>query len=152
MKKNSSGGGALPFILLALLVLGGGGAAYYYFVVAHPKEDWKERGVIEVPYLLWGGDVAAFDANGGTNTQEDSLYGKAGLKLHFTDGNDFGKQVDDYLANKTPFLRGTLSQLALYSDKFGKDPAAQPVVFLQLTWSAGDHLITRGNVKTLADL
>jgi hypothetical protein len=153
MKKNGSGGGsALPFILLALLVLGGGGAAYYYFVVAKPKEDWKERGVIEVPYLLWGGDVAAFDANGGTNTQEDSLYGKAGLKLRFTDGNDFGKQVDDYLANKTPFLRGTLSQLALYSDKLGKDPAARPVVFLQLTWSAGDHLVARGNVKTLADL
>src|SRR5262249_51893970 len=133
------------FILMALLVLGGGGAAYYYFVVAQPK-------VVEVPYLLWGGDVAAFHANGGDTTQPDSIYGKAGLHLHFTDGNDFDQQVKDYLANKSPFLRGTLSQIALRSEELSKDPNARPVVFLQLTWSAGDYLVTRGNVKSLSDL
>ena len=29
---------------------------------------------------------------------------------------------------------------------------SQPVIFLQLTWSAGDDMVTRANCKTLADL
>jgi outer membrane protein OmpA-like peptidoglycan-associated protein len=107
---------------------------------------------VSVPYIFWGGDVATFQANGGLETRAGSLFAKSGLNLKLTDGNDFDKQVADYLANKSPFLRGTVSMLAQKCDVLGKDPKTKPVVFLQLTWSAGDHLVSREPLKTLADL
>src|SRR5262249_17994188 len=62
------------------------------------------------------------------------------------------KQVEDYLAGKSPLLRGTLSMLGQASDKLTARPQTTPVVFLQLTWSAGDHLVGRESIKKLDQL
>ena len=107
---------------------------------------------IPVPFIFWGGDAATFVANGGTETKAGSTFDKMGLKLQLTPGDDFDKQVADYLDNKSPFLRGTLSMLGQASDKLTAKPETTPVVFLQLTWSAGDHLVGRAAFKTLNDL
>jgi ABC-type nitrate/sulfonate/bicarbonate transport system substrate-binding protein len=114
--------------------------------------DVAKGDVIEVPFILWGGDVATFLANGGLVTKDGSIFQKQGLKLKLVPGDDFPKQVKSYLEGKTPFLRGTMSMLGLASEVTGKDPRTRPVVFLQLTWSAGDHLVTRAPLKTLGDL
>ncbi len=116
------------------------------FAAAAPGET------ISVPFIFWGGDVATFVANGGTETKAGSTFDKMGLKLRLTPGDDFDKQVADYLDNKSPFLRGTLSMLGQASEKLTAKPETTPVVFLQLTWSAGDHLVGRGAFKTLNDL
>jgi ABC-type nitrate/sulfonate/bicarbonate transport system substrate-binding protein len=124
-------------------------------------ENWESRAdvkdlalgdVLEVPYILWGGDVATFVANGGEATQPNSAFAKQGLKLKLVRGDDFTKQIQNYKEGKTPFLRGTLSMLGQASDQIGGDPRSHPVVFLQLTWSAGDHLVTRSGCNTLGDL
>jgi ABC-type nitrate/sulfonate/bicarbonate transport system substrate-binding protein len=107
---------------------------------------------VVVPFIFWGGDVATFHANGGLETRADSIYDKLGLKLKLTPGDDFDKQVKDYKAGKSPFLRGTLSMLGQVSDDLTASADATPVVFLQLTWSAGDHLVGRENFKSLNDL
>jgi ABC-type nitrate/sulfonate/bicarbonate transport system substrate-binding protein len=112
----------------------------------------KKADVYEVPFILWGGDVATFVANGGLETKSGTIFNKQGLNFKLTPGDDFAAQVKDYLSGKSPFLRGTVSMLAQASEVLGKDPRTQPVVFLQLTWSAGDHMVARGNLKTLADL
>jgi len=110
-------------------------------------------GQINVPFITWGADVAAFHANGGTNrTSPDSIYGRDGLKLSFYDGNDFVAQVRDYLSGKTPFLRGTMRMLGQASEVVGKDPRTKPVVVAQLSWSKGDHIVARDYVKRLDDL
>ena len=101
-------------------------------------------GTVGLPYITWGGDVATFHANGGVETTPESIYGRLGLDLELVAGDDFEGQVRRYLAGETPFLRGTFNMLALASGKLGADPRTKPVVFLQLTWSAGDHLVTRG--------
>lgn len=111
-----------------------------------------EGGAVEVPFLTWGGDVATFVANGGLTTQKDSLYQKAGLDLKLVNGDDFQQQVKDYVSGKRPFLRGTVHQLGLASEVIGRDPKTKPVVILQMTWSAGDHIVGREGVKTLNDL
>src|SRR5207247_9987513 len=54
--------------------------------------------------------------------------------------------------NKSPLLRGTLSMLGQVSDQLTAKPETQPVVFLQLTWSAGDHFVGRPDFKTLNDV
>jgi len=110
------------------------------------------RGVLSVPYITWGGDAATFYANGGLETTGDSIYGRSGLKLKLTAGDDFVQQVRDYVGGKTPFLRGTFSMLAQASEVIGKDPRTKPVVILQLSWSAGDHIVAREGLKTLNDL
>src|SRR5438105_12400937 len=85
--------------------------------VAHGADKIKPGTMLEVPFIFWGGDVATFHANGGLETAKDSLFDKQGIKIKLTPGDDFDKQVKNYLADKTPFLRGTLSMLGQASDE-----------------------------------
>ncbi len=107
---------------------------------------------ISVPYLTWGGDVATFLANGDLKTKGGSIYQKQGLDLQLTAGDDFVGQVRNYMAGKTPFLRGTMHMLGMASEVVGSDPKTKPVVILQLSWSAGDHIVGRKAIRSLNDL
>lgn len=107
---------------------------------------------LQVPFITWGGDMATFYANGGLATKAGSLFQKQGLNLRLTPGDDFVQQVRDYRAGKSPFLRGTFHMIGLASEVLGSDPRTKGVVILQLTWSAGDHLVARGTLRTLSDL
>lgn len=119
---------------------------------AVPVGNVSDAGPIQVGFLTWGGDVAAFVANGGLNTRPDSLYGKAGLNLKFVNGDDLVQQAKDYISGKTPYLRCTTHMAGTVSEVLNKDARTKPVMILQLTWSAGDHLVARENIKTLNDL
>lgn len=105
-----------------------------------------------LPYLTWGGDVATFNANGGVTTTKDSIFGKAGLNFKLTNGDDFQQQVKDYVSGKTPYLRGTVHMLAQASEVINRDAKTKPVMILQMTWSAGDHIVSREPIKKLNDL
>lgn len=107
---------------------------------------------LQVPYITWGGDMATFYANGGLTTKSGSLFEKQGLNLKLAAGDDFVQQVRDYRAGKSPFLRGTFHMVGLASEVIGADPRTKGVVILQMTWSAGDHMVARANLKTVADL
>jgi len=109
-------------------------------------------GVLEVPFILWGGDVATFHANGGLATKPGTIFARHGLNLKLTAGDNFPEQVKGYLSGRTPFLRGTFSMLGQASEVLNADPRARPVVFLQLTWSAGDHMVSRAGLRKLNDL
>ncbi len=112
-----------------------------------------ERGdTVNVPFITWGGDAATFLANGGLQTTSDSIYGRSGLKLKLTPGDDFVQQVKDYMSGKSPYLRGTFRMLGQASEVIGKDPRTKPVIVLQLSWSGGDHIVAREGLKTLNDL
>src|SRR5262245_160126 len=76
----------------------------------------KKADVYELPYIFWGGDVATFHANGGLETKPESLFGKLGLKFKLVNGDDFVAQVKGYVEGKTPFIRGTFSQLGQASE------------------------------------
>ncbi len=107
---------------------------------------------LTVPFITWGGDVATFHANGGLKTKSGTIFAGHGLDLSLKAGDDFVGQVRDYMSGKTPFLRGTLRMLAMASGVLGSDPRTQPVVILQMTWSAGDHMVSRDHVRTLDQL
>ena len=114
--------------------------------------DVASADVQPLPYLTWGGDVATFHANGGLKTKKDSIFDKLGLKVELSPGDDFVAQVRNYVSGKTPYLRGTLSQLGQASEVLNADAKTKPVVFLQLTWSKGDHMAARSALRTLNDL
>src|SRR5262245_52720432 len=92
-------------VLLSLCGCGGArsvssaGTASTPVVVDVFREDVKDLApadVLQVPYILWGGDVATYHANGGETTTAGSLFDKLGLKLRLVRGDDFGQQVKDY--------------------------------------------------------
>jgi outer membrane protein OmpA-like peptidoglycan-associated protein/ABC-type nitrate/sulfonate/bicarbonate transport system substrate-binding protein len=112
---------------------------------------FKMSGPVETPYLFWGGDLATFVANGGAKTTADSTYGKLGLSLNLVPGDDFIQQVRNYVGGKTPLLRGTFAQIAQASEVIGADPSTKPVIILQLTWSAGDHMVVRDKAHLVDD-
>ena len=107
---------------------------------------------VEVPFITWGGDVATFLANGGLTTQPGTIYADHELKVQLRPGDDFVDQVRRYVRGESPLLRGTFRMLGQASQVLGADPRTKPVVILQLSWSAGDHMVARQNVKTLNDL
>ena len=105
-----------------------------------------------VPYITWGGESALFHANGGLNTQAGTIMEKQGLNLELVAGDNFQQQVRDYLSGKSPILRGTFRMIAQASEVIGQNPRTKPVVFGQLTWSAGDHFVGRANIRKISDL
>src|SRR4026207_1418796 len=107
---------------------------------------------LQVPYITWGGDMATFYGNGGLSTKAGTIFQKQGLNLKLTAGDDFAQQVRDYRAGKTPFLRGTFHMIGLASEVIGSDPRTKGVVIPPMPWSAGDHMVARGNIKTMTEL
>ncbi len=107
---------------------------------------------LQVPYITWGGDMATFYGNGGLKTKSGSVFQKQGLDLNLVPGDDFIGQVKDYLSGKSPFLRGTFRMMGMASEVIGSDPRTKGVVIMQMTWSAGDHMVSRNAIKTVSDL
>ena len=96
-----------------------------------------------VPYITWGGEAALFHANGGLTTRPGTIMAEIGMNIKLVPGDNFQQQVRDYLSGKSPFLRGTFRMIAQASEAVGKDVRTKPVIFGQLTWSAGDHFVGR---------
>jgi outer membrane protein OmpA-like peptidoglycan-associated protein len=107
---------------------------------------------LKVPFITWGGDMATFYANGGLKTQKGTIFDKQGLQVQLTPGDDFIQQVRDYMSGKTPFLRGTFHMIGMASEVIGQSSATQGMVIAQMTWSAGDHMVARSQIKTVKDL
>ena len=107
---------------------------------------------LKIPFITWGGDVATFLANGDVKTLPDTIFDKHGLTIELTKGDDFRQQVEDYKVGRSHFLRGTFSMLGEVSEELNANPQTEAVVFLQLTWSAGDHLVARRSCPKIVDL
>jgi hypothetical protein len=117
------------------------------------ESEVKDSATIDLPYITWGGDAATFLANGlSVETSEGSYFNQRNLKFKLVNGDDFIQQCRNYLSGKTPFLRCTFGQLGLASEVLGKNLKTKPTVVLQLTYSLGDHVIARGDIKNLNDL
>ncbi len=143
---------AFAFWMTPLTKLYGQGASFKSAVGNQAIGSVNASGPLQLPYITWGGDVATFHANGGLQTKSGSIFDKQGLKFNMKAGDDFVQQVKDYLAGKTPFLRGTFRMMGMASEIIGSDPRTKGVVIMQMTWSAGDHLVAREGIKTLSDL
>lgn len=107
---------------------------------------------ITVPYITWGGDIATFYANGGLTTKNGSIFQQLGLELKLKAGDNFHQQVKDYMEGRSPFLRGTFRMIGMASEVIGSDPRTKGVVIMQMTWSAGDHMVARSDIRTVRDI
>lgn len=144
-------------ILCAVLVVAFGsvtlaGERFADQVGSVPIGEVNASGVIHVPCITWGGESALLAANGGLETTPDSVYGKMGLKLKIVKQDDPIQQTKDYLSGKTPFWRGTFRMAGIAAEKMAEDPRTRGVVVLQLTWSAGDHIVATDKIRTISDM
>lgn len=110
------------------------------------KSRSVKSGTIQVPMILWGGDVATIYA------ADSGLFKAEGLNVSLFREDYFPNQVEKCLEGKTPFLRGTMGMINAASEVFKKQ-GIDLVIIYQLTWSTGgDALVTRKNVKKPRDL
>src|SRR5262245_2861978 len=107
-----------------------------------------------VPVITWGGDMATLYANGNARvTAKGSLLAREGLDLELVRQDVFAKQLEDYVACRSPYLRGTLGMLNMAAEVSSRDPRTEMVPIYQMTWSAGgDALVVKSGIKTPQDL
>lgn len=118
-------------------------------VAACPAHD-----VLPLPLITWGGDIATIHANGSqVDTARNSLFAKANLKVRLAREDVLSRQLDNYIACRSPFLRGTMGMLGQVAEVTDRDPRTKMVVIYQLTWSAGgDALVVKGGIRQPQDL
>ncbi len=110
---------------------------------------------LQVPFITWGGDMPTFYANGNSlTTQPGSIFHKLGLNIKLVNGDDPYQQTRDYMTGKSPFLRGTLTDMVgQASEVIASDPRTKGVAFLHMTWSTGgDNCVAGKNVKSINDI
>ncbi len=145
--------GCLAIVCASLVTLPANAQQSFRELVGNvPVRPVAQSQAVSIPYITWGGDVATFHANGNLKTQQGSIYAGHNLNINLTAGDDFVGQVKDYLSGKSPFLRGTFRMIGQASEVVGADPRTKPVIVLQLSWSAGDHIVGREAIKSLNDL
>lgn len=99
-----------------------------------------------VPTITWGGDVATILAD------LQGVFKKEGLDVEVYTQNDFVKQVEDVLAGRTPYLRGTVGMVNAANEVFERNGLKLRVVY-QISWSNGDDaVVVRSNIKKTSDL
>lgn len=111
-------------------------------------------GPVQLPIITWGGDIATILANGNAKvTAKSSIFGKLGLNLRLAREDVFAKQLESYLAGRSPYLRGTLGMINMAAEAASRDARTKPVVIHQLTWSSGgDALVVKQSIRTTKDL
>ncbi len=109
---------------------------------------------MRLPLIAWGADVVTIQANGRSAlTTKGSLFDGAGLNFELFREDDFGKQVDLFIAGDIAYLRGTMGMINMAMDRLGANPATRPVLVYQHSWSAGgDALVVKGGINSVADL
>lgn len=124
------------------------------FLKATRRGDVNANGTLLVPLITWAADGVTVTANGGLDANPNSPLARAmghPVKLEVTD--DFNKQVENYVAGRSAFLRGTADMIALVADALKKiDPALEPVVVLQLSTSTGADGFVATDIASIADL
>jgi outer membrane protein OmpA-like peptidoglycan-associated protein len=123
-------------------------------VLANAHVGEVAGGAVQVPVITWGGDMATIHANGNqARTARNSAFGQEQLDLNLVREDVFSRQVEAYLAGRSPYLRGTLGMINMAADVLARDPRTKPVIVYQLTWSAGgDALVVKPGIGSARDL
>ena len=127
--------------------------SYSQLIGSSPIGEVSSTDPLEAKYILWGGDYGFFHANGGLSTKDGSIYDDLGLNINFTSGDDPIQAIKDYRSGKTPFIRMTYRMASLFSDSLNDDPRIKPRLLIAMTYSQGDHIVTRNpKIKTISDI
>src|SRR6267154_3860933 len=117
-----------------------------------PASSTSSDAEVRVRVNVWVGCVGGLVANGGLDTQPDSLYGKKGLKVSF-------KIIDDWTEGASALATDNVDVMLTTADVYAKDFAqfqdkgvGAHAVFM-VDWSRGaDGVIGKQGINSIEDL
>jgi len=114
----------------------------------------KKNARIQLPVNSRCGDIATILANGGqAQTHPGSIFSKAKLDYQLVREESFSAQLQDYLAGKSPYLRGTVGMINMAVEALSQDPRTKPVIIYQMSWSTGgDALVVKPGISSAKSL
>jgi len=117
-----------------------------------PASSTTSDAEVRVRVNVWVGCVAGLVANGGLDTQPDSIYGKKGLKVSF-------KIIDDWTEGAAALATNNVDVMLTTADVYAKDFAQfkdkgfGSHAFLMVDWSRGaDGVIGKPGINSIEDL
>src|SRR6266446_7418055 len=117
-----------------------------------PASSTKSDAELRVRVNVWVGCVGGLVANGGLDTQPDSIYGKKGLKVSF-------KIIDDWTEGASALATDNVDVMLTTADVYAKDYAQFKEkgfgshAFLMVDWSRGaDGVIGKQGINSIEDL
>jgi NitT/TauT family transport system substrate-binding protein len=117
-----------------------------------PVSSTSSNPEVRVRVNVWVGCVAGLVANGGLDTQPDSIYGKKGLKVSF-------KIIDDWTEGAAALATNNVDVMLTTADVYAKDYAQFKEkgfgshAFLMVDWSRGaDGVIGKQGINSIEDL
>src|SRR6202030_2766677 len=117
-----------------------------------PASSTRSDAELRVRVNVWVGCVGGLVANGGLDTQPDSIYGKKGLKVSF-------KIIDDWTEGSAALATDNVDVMLTTADVYAKDYAQFKEkgfgshAFLMVDWSRGaDGVIGKQGINSIEDL
>jgi NitT/TauT family transport system substrate-binding protein len=117
-----------------------------------PASSTSDDGEVRVRVNVWVGCVGGLVANGGLDTQPDSIFGKKGLKVSF-------KIIDDWTEGAAALATNNVDVMLTTADVYAKDYAQfkdkgfGSHTFLMVDWSRGaDGVIGKQGINSIEDL
>src|SRR3989475_5872591 len=117
-----------------------------------PASSSSDEAEVRVRVNVWVGCVGGLVANGGLDTQPDSIYGKKGLKVSF-------KIIDDWTEGASALATDNVDVMLTTADVYAKDYAQFKEkgfgshAFLMVDWSRGaDGVIGKQGINSIEDL
>src|SRR3989475_3109550 len=117
-----------------------------------PASSSSDEAEVRVRVNVWVGCVGGLVANGGLDTQPDSIYGKKGLKVSF-------KIIDDWTEGSSALATDNVDVMLTTADVYAKDYAQFKEkgfgshAFLMVDWSRGaDGVIGKQGINSIEDL
>src|SRR5205807_9175418 len=134
--KNSSGGETLDSSKPLLI----------------PASSTSDDAEVRLRVNVWVGCVGGLVANGGLDTQPDSIYGKKGLKVSFKIIDDWTEGASALATNNVDVM---LTTLDVYAKDYGQfqEKGFGSHAFLMVDWSRGvDGVIGKQGINSIEDL
>jgi NitT/TauT family transport system substrate-binding protein len=117
-----------------------------------PASSSSSDAEVRVRVNVWVGCVGGLVANGGLDTQPDSIFGKKGLKVTF-------KIIDDWTEGAAALATNNVDVMLTTADVYAKDYAQfkdkgfGSHAFLMVDWSRGaDGVIGKQGINSIEDL
>ncbi len=103
-------------------------------VVSTSLKPVSISGVITLPTITWGGDIATVYA------EINGIFKQNSLDFTLRNEDNFKVQVQRCINGETPYLRGTKGMIKMASDAF-KAAGVELVEFYQISYSNGDDAV-----------
>lgn len=107
---------------------------------------------LQMPMIDWSGDFITVYGNGGETTGPDSLFSLLEVNADLYVENDLVRQLQAYMRGDTPFMRLTQGQAMMVAPITEANDETEMVAFYKHSFSQGDHLVAREEIKDPEDL